>query len=199
MRTYFIQHFRVVLILSAFLMTGISIPHQVDAAYTSSTLRYSQKAVTYVKNYVARLERDGYSDDEVLDQLVHLRNIYIKRQQASLYSGRSPIEVKMIISELDAAISQYSAKVNNRYGCQYGYSCEGYYYNPYQGHYPYNPNYNPYYPGYYPPVFSNQTLHVNDTYFSVNTTTSTETRTNLTRDNSSNSYKEYDMFTFTLQ
>jgi hypothetical protein len=103
---------RIVAVFLLVIVTTLSWSTPVGA-YTSSTNTYSQKAVTYVKSYVSRLQRDGYSEDEVLDQIMNLRSIFIKRQQASLYSGRSSTEVTMIIAELESAISWYSARVGN--------------------------------------------------------------------------------------
>lgn len=157
-----------------------------------------------MKNYIAQLNRGDYSDEEILDALITLRDTYIRRQQSSVYSGRSPTETTMIISELGSAISWYSTRVgntNDRYSCgYYSYACNQYSYN--QNYYPvynYNQNYYPYQYSYNIPTVSNQTFRITNTYLATNTSTSTETRTSITKDNSNNSYESYDVYTFVLQ
>lgn len=195
MKNILSSHSRVIFMLAILFTSMLSFTE--IYAYTSQTSSYAQKATSYVKNQIARLERDDYTDEEIMDELVRLKRNFVSRQRSSLYSGRSNTEVTLIVTELENAISWYSDRIGNR---RYS-SWDSYYREPvryYNTNTWYNNNSSSYYYPYQQPSVSNQIIRVGETYSSTNSAGNTEIRTNFTRDNT-RSYQDFDVFTFVLQ
>lgn len=190
----------IISILLGFFSFSIVLPGV--AAYTSST-RYSQKATKFVDSYVERMQRGGYSTAEITDALIALRSNYIKRQKSQLYSGSALSEIDAIIEELDSAIAGVSEG-----NCG---TCDLYdpfsVYIPLRNQYVPNPIYptRPTYPTYpytpYTPSNTYQntyqnTVSVANSVLSIDTSYTTQARTDLTLPSVN---RDYDMYTFILQ
>lgn len=187
------NHFRTILVLAVIFASVFSFTE--SYAYTSQTSSYAQKAASYVKSQIDRLERDDYTDEEIIDELVRLKRNFISRQRSSIYSGRSNTEVTLIVTELENAISWYSDRVDRWYS-----SWNSFYREPvrYYNNNTWHNNNSSYYYSYQQPSVSNQIIRVGETYSSTNSAGNTEIRTNFTRDNA-RSYQDFDVFTFVLQ
>lgn len=171
-------------------------------AYSTNT-RYSQKATKFVDSYVERMQRGGYSTAEITDALIALRSNYIKRQKSQLYSGSALSEIDAIIEELDTAIAGVSE--GNCWTC--GLYDPFNVYVPPRNQYVLNPIYptRPTYPTYsytaYTPLNPYQntyqnTISVANTVLSIDTSYTTQARTDLTLPSVN---RDYDMYTFILQ
>ena len=183
-----------------FLMGSLALISPVGATSAMSH-QASAKATKFVDNYVDRMQHGGYSTAEITDALIALRSTYINRQKSHLYSGSALSEIDAIIESLDTAIAGVSEG-----NCG---TCDLYdpfnVYVPPRGNsvttptYPNSPYYltNPSYPNYqYTPYTSQNTVTVTNTILSVDSSYSSQVRTDLSV---TNAYRDYDMYTFSLQ
>ncbi|MDD2693436.1 MAG: hypothetical protein PHY14_00715 [Candidatus Gracilibacteria bacterium] len=184
-----------------------------SSSVVAYSTRYQQQASTFVDNYIERLQRGGYSTSDMTQMLIDLRSTYVKKQKSHLYTGSALQNIEAVIDELDSAIAGVSEGACGTCDVYDNFNVyvppKSNYYNnynyPYYNGYNYNYNYNnstyyPYYPyNSYTSTVSNETVRALNVVLTSNNYNSTEIRTDIVRENTNNSYKTYDVYTFVPQ
>jgi hypothetical protein len=77
-----------------------------ESSSSSSTEQYTRKADQAIKTYVARLEKSGFSNSDIIATLEKVKGVYVKKKSESNYTGSKKITIDAIINALEKAINE---------------------------------------------------------------------------------------------